>query len=126
MDLLKRLYNIARAEMPANGDMGRDNGRNDRGQRGRPEPSARADTSDSSNHEKRSNQDPVLAGYYANLELPYGADIVSVKKSWKRLMKQYHPDMHSKDAQKKKVADELCAELTRAYQELERVLTARS
>jgi DnaJ-class molecular chaperone len=41
-------------------------------------------------------------------------------------MKQYHPDMHSRDASKKKVADELCAELTRAYQELERVLAAQT
>jgi DnaJ-class molecular chaperone len=40
-------------------------------------------------------------------------------------MKQYHPDMHSTDADKKEVADELCAELTRAYQELTRALSAR-
>lgn len=40
-------------------------------------------------------EDPVLAGYYANLELPYGATLEEVKVAWKRLMKQYHPDRHA-------------------------------
>ena len=116
MDLLKRLYNIARAEMPSRGarvdedtpDASEDFYTSQRGQRG-----------------KSPEQNPVLAAYYANLELPYGADIETVRRSWKRLMKQYHPDMHSTDADKKEVADELCAEFTRAYQELTRALSAR-
>ena len=69
-------------------------------------------------------QDPVLAGYYANLELPYGADLGAVKAAWKGLMKKYHPDRHSQDPEKRRVANELCAELTRAYQELERSIAA--
>lgn len=116
MDLFKRLYNIARAEMPARGanvdEYAPDAGEN-------------FYTSQRDEHEKSPEQDPVLAVYYANLELPYGADIETVRRSWKRLMKQYHPDMHSTDANKKEVADELCAELTRAYQELTRALSAR-
>lgn len=67
-------------------------------------------------------QDPVLAGYYANLEIPYGSDLGTAKVAWKKMMKQYHPDLHSSDPDKRKIANELCAELTRAYQELERLL----
>ncbi len=116
MDILKRLYNIARAEMPE-----RDSDRGDH----LPEDGEKPYCSDRFDREKASSQDPVLAGYYANLELPYGADMASVRQSWKRMMKQYHPDMHSTDAQKKEVAGELSAELTRAYQELSRALATR-
>ena len=68
-------------------------------------------------------EDPVLAGYYANLELPYGANIEEVKAAWKRLMKQYHPDRHAQDPAKREVANALCAQLTQAYKELEKSLT---
>jgi DnaJ-domain-containing protein 1 len=117
MDFFRRFYNIVRAEIPTGSADGGD--RTDKNWEDTYNPTRDAQG-------KSRDQDPVLAGYYANLELPYGADIESVKKSWKRLMKQYHPDMHSRDASKKKVADELCAELTRAYQELERVLAAQT
>ena len=68
-------------------------------------------------------EDPVLAGYYANLELPYGATLEEVKAAWKRLMKQYHPDRHAQDPAKREVANALCAQLTHAYKELEKSLT---
>ncbi len=68
-------------------------------------------------------EDPVLAGYYANLELPYGANLAAVKAAWKRLMKQYHPDRHARDPAKREVANALCAQLTHAYKELEKSLT---
>ena len=68
-------------------------------------------------------EDPVLAGYYANLELPYGANLEEVKAAWKRLMKQYHPDRHAQDPAKREVANALCAQLTHAYKELEKFLT---
>ena len=67
-------------------------------------------------------EDPVLAGYYANLELPYGANLEEVKAAWKRLMKQYHPDLHAQDPAKREVANALCAQLTHAYKELEKSL----
>ena len=68
-------------------------------------------------------EDPVLAKYYANLELPYGANLEEVKAAWKRLMKQYHPDRHAQDPAKREVANALCAQLTHAYKELEKSLT---
>ena len=70
-----------------------------------------------------SGQDESLAGYYANLDLHYGADLAAVKAAWKRLMKKYHPDRHAQDPAKREVANELCAELTRAYRELEKCLS---
>ena len=62
--------------------------------------------------------DPVLADYYANLELPYGAGLKEVSKAWKRLMRNYHPDLHSNDPEKQKLANELCQGLNEAYNEL--------
>ena len=70
-----------------------------------------------------SPQDLLLAGYYANLDLPYGADADAVKVAWRVLMKKYHPDRHAQDDDKRELANELCAELTRAYRELEQALT---
>ena len=69
-----------------------------------------------------SSQDLLLAGYYANLDLPYGADAAAVKVAWRVLMKKYHPDRHAQDGDKRELANELCAELTRAYRELEQAL----
>lgn len=66
--------------------------------------------------------DPVLARYYANLELPYGAGLDTVRGAWRRLVKEYHPDLHSADEQKKRTATELVQGLNRAYEELARHL----
>ncbi len=62
--------------------------------------------------------DPVLARYYANLEVPYGAGLDTVRGAWRRLVKEYHPDLHSADEQKKHTATELVQGLNRAYEEL--------
>jgi DnaJ-domain-containing protein 1 len=72
--------------------------------------------------EKRQNpktetdgNDEKLRQYYANLEIPYGSDILTVKKAWKKMMKQYHPDLHAKDPEKQQNATILTQELTHAY-----------
>ena len=62
--------------------------------------------------------DPILARYYANLELPYGAGLSTVRRTWRRLVKKYHPDLHSADGGKKRTATELLQGLNRAYDEL--------
>ncbi len=61
-----------------------------------------------------------LAELYANLEVPVGSDLETVKASWKRLLKKYHPDLHSSDPEKRKTAAELTARLNEAYQKLEK------
>ncbi len=71
---------------------------------------------------RRSNTDtgpdPVLARYYANLEVPYGAGLDTVRGAWRRLVKEYHPDLHSADERKRRTATELVQGLNRAYEEL--------
>lgn len=70
-------------------------------------------------------QDARIAQFYANLELPYGADIEAVKKARKRLLRQYHPDrFHGADADSR-VAQELTQEINRAHDELVKWLKNR-
>ncbi|MSR82564.1 MAG: hypothetical protein EXS58_06505 [Candidatus Latescibacteria bacterium] len=69
--------------------------------------------------------DPQLAQYYANLEIPYGTDLETAHRAWKRLLKKCHPDLHANDPEKRRVADELSARLTQAFQEIARALKAK-
>jgi DnaJ-class molecular chaperone len=62
--------------------------------------------------------DPELAELYANLEVPYGSSLATVRKAWIRLLRKYHPDLHSKDLEKRKIADELTKQLNGAYERL--------
>ena len=64
------------------------------------------------------SRDPELTRYYANLELPYGAGIDAVREAWRRLLKRYHPDLHSADPEKKQTATQLAQGLNRAHDEL--------
>ncbi|HHL73892.1 MAG TPA: hypothetical protein ENJ29_15385 [Bacteroidetes bacterium] len=68
--------------------------------------------------------DEELAGYYANLEVPYGSDLATVRAAWKRLVRKYHPDLHSADPEKVKIATEIVKGLNRAYEALEKELSA--
>jgi DnaJ-domain-containing protein 1 len=66
-----------------------------------------------------------LAQYYANLEIPPGADRSAVKSAWKRMLKKYHPDLHDADPEKRKVAGELTRRLTESYRRLDKELSKR-
>ena len=68
------------------------------------------------------DKDPELAQYYANLEVPYGSDLETVRKAWKQLLRKYHPDLHSQDPDKQKLSNELVQEINSAYRELEKRL----
>ena len=63
-------------------------------------------------------QDPTLASFYANLELPYGADVEAVREARRRLLRRYHPDLHSSDPEKKRTATRVAQGLNRAHDEL--------
>jgi DnaJ-domain-containing protein 1 len=67
--------------------------------------------------------DKRLRELYAQLEVPYGASFEDVKKSFRRLMRKYHPDLHVGNPQKHKTATQLTMSLTQAYNELEQHLT---
>jgi hypothetical protein len=60
--------------------------------------------------------------YYANLELPFGASLEDVKTSYRRLMRQYHPDKHQLDPARRELATQLSQKLTVAYSELRKLL----
>lgn len=65
--------------------------------------------------------DPVRKAYAA-LEVPYGTDFDAVKRSYRALMRKYHPDRHAGSPEKQKAAHELTTKLTAAYQVLEKHL----
>ena len=64
------------------------------------------------------SRDPELTRYYANLELPDGAGLDAVREARRRLLKRYHPDLHSADPEKKRTATQLTQGLNRAHDEL--------
>lgn len=74
----------------------------------------------------RGKHDPELARYYANLEVPYGSDLATVERAWKRLLRRYHPDRHATDQERQVIANDLVKELNRAYAELKRRLETQS
>ncbi len=66
----------------------------------------------------RTGVDPDLARYYSNLEVPYGSDLETVRESWKRLVRKYHPDLHGVDPERQAVATELVKGLNHAFEEI--------
>ena len=78
-----------------------------------------------SRHAAGGTRENKIAQYYAQLEVPYGSDLDTVKQSYRRLMRKYHPDLHSGNPEKQKVATELAQALSHAYNELEQILKVR-
>ena len=108
MDILQRLYRIARAQIDSDEPVA--------------PPLAGAPSAGGAAEDPAPAgppQDPELARCYANLEIPYGSDLETARRAWKRLLKKYHPDLHAGDPQKRQVADRLTAELTLAFRHLE-------
>jgi DnaJ-domain-containing protein 1 len=69
----------------------------------------------SSSNSSKSSDQKTIRDYYANLEVPYGADMKTVKKSYRRLMQKYHPDRYANDPEMEELATELSQELSQAY-----------
>lgn len=61
--------------------------------------------------------------WYRTLELEPGADLATVRKSYRRLLKQYHPDKFAKDPEKYKAATEVTRNITAAYDGLTTLLS---
>lgn len=60
--------------------------------------------------------------WYRTLELEPGASFEEIRKSYRRLLKQYHPDRFAKDPEKYKVATEVTRNITVAYDGLSTLL----
>jgi|AP45_3_1055517.scaffolds.fasta_scaffold27654_3 DnaJ-domain-containing protein 1 len=67
----------------------------------------------------KSASEKTLRDYYANLEVEYGADMETVKASYRRLMRKYHPDKFAANDEMQSLSTELTQELTVAYQAIE-------
>ena len=77
------------------------------------------------NRSRSKKIDPVLAEYYANLEIPYGSDINIVKAAWKNLLKKYHPDIHSAEPEKRQLATTLTQKLNEAFKAIEKAINEK-
>jgi len=60
--------------------------------------------------------------WYKTLELEPGADLEAVRKSYRRLMRKYHPDRFASDPEKYEAANQVATKITQAYNGLRRVL----
>ncbi|HEY4188377.1 MAG TPA: J domain-containing protein [Polyangia bacterium] len=59
---------------------------------------------------------------YAALEVPVGSDFEAVRRSYRALMRKYHPDHHTQSPEKQKAANDVAQGLTDAYKVLEKKL----
>jgi DnaJ-domain-containing protein 1 len=66
--------------------------------------------------------DDAIRKAYAALEVAAGSDFETVRKSYRRLMRKYHPDLHGGSPEKHRAATDLTQRLTQAYKVLEKHL----
>jgi DnaJ-domain-containing protein 1 len=66
--------------------------------------------------------DEAIRRAYAAREVPAGSDLEIVKRSYRRLMRKYHPDLNAGSSEKQRAATDLSQRLTEAYKTLERHL----
>jgi len=66
--------------------------------------------------------DPVIARCYADLGVPYGADFEQVRRAWRRLMRQHHPDLQGEDAERQRLGTEQAKRFNNAFAEIVRWL----
>lgn len=71
---------------------------------------------------RRHNTEAERLRWYRTLELEPGATLEEVRKSYRRLLKQYHPDKFAKDPEKYKVATEVTRNITIAYEGITELL----
>lgn len=62
--------------------------------------------------------DKSLRRDFANLEVPFGADMEEVRKSYKRLMLKYHPDRHAGDPEKQRIALEIAKKINESFERI--------
>jgi DnaJ-domain-containing protein 1 len=89
---------------------------------GKQKPRAKPRREERSHTDQRPRQDPGrerLREDYANLKVPFGAPLAEVKASYKKLLRQYHPDRHASDPQKFKLATEITSKINQSFQKIE-------
>lgn len=58
--------------------------------------------------------------YRANLEVEKGASLAEIRKSYKRLLRKYHPDLYHNDESRKKLAVDITTQLNEAMNYFEK------
>lgn len=71
-----------------------------------------------STHQQNTQNNKELK-YYQILEVAPGSSFEVIKKSYRRLMKMYHPDLFRNDEEKHKTALEISRQLNEAYNHFE-------
>jgi hypothetical protein len=66
--------------------------------------------------------DQAIRQAYAALEVPPGSDFDTVRKAYRRLMRKYHPDLHTSSAEAQRAANDLAQKLSESYKLLEKQL----
>jgi DnaJ-domain-containing protein 1 len=69
--------------------------------------------------------DGAIRNAYVTLEVPAGSDFETVRKSYRNLMRKYHPDLHGGTPEKHRAATDRTQKLTEAYKTLEKQLRRR-
>jgi hypothetical protein len=69
--------------------------------------SYKKESSNSGESKYKKNTNEELTDAFEALEVSFGAPYDECKKSFRRIAKQYHSDLHQKDEKKKKVAEEI-------------------
>ena len=64
----------------------------------------------------------TIHDFYANLEVPFDSDLDTVRKSYRRLMRKYHPDNFADDPEQEAMATNLAQELSVAYEAIKTYL----
>jgi len=62
--------------------------------------------------------DESLRKDFANLEVSFGADIETVRKSYKALVLRYHPDKFAGDPEKQRVALEITKRINQSFERI--------
>ncbi|HUX12765.1 MAG TPA: J domain-containing protein [Spirochaetia bacterium] len=57
---------------------------------------------------------------YRNLEVPFGASFDEVRKAYKNLLIEYHPDKHSASPEKLRIATEITKKINSSFQRIKR------
>jgi hypothetical protein len=71
-----------------------------------------------SSESARPQPDESLRQDYANLDVPFGADMEAVKRSYKTLMMRYHPDKFAGDPEKQRVALERTKKINQSFEKI--------
>ena len=87
-----------------------------------PEPESRAGAGRRAAGSRLSGDALRVQKAYAALEVPAGSDFETVRKSYRALMRKYHPDHHTGSPEKQKAANDVAQGLTAAYKLLEKKL----